>query len=294
MPGPPVAFPGLGPLTINTVGSGSPGVVVNDTPGGTHGFVSYPLTVTGNNDVTSGNVAIADQAEQNTLNWLLWRAPDWITGGDYSSLFTGSVTIGNLLIIKGGGLLFENTSLLTIQSGCALTAQSGSFVTLAGTNTITGPTTISGALTMSGAETVTGSTTYSGNTAWRADRVDTVNPSVTIADATQFDVIYCTNCSFTVSSSTFSNPVTLANPANGTPVGIRVRVCVPGNDIVTTTSNATNGMLEVISNGVTTAVVVTFDGTTGNVRYPAFVDYMVVSTGGSSRIWAPIASSTHI
>jgi hypothetical protein len=139
MPGSPVAYPGINPLTINTSGAGGPGVVVNDT---SHGLFTVPLVVQGNNDVTAGNIAAADQGEQNSLNWLGWRTIDWIAGGTWT--WTAQVNMSNALVMNGdfvmngpqnvlgnGGTLYIGYPLLgngavVVSSGSSVTANSGS------------------------------------------------------------------------------------------------------------------------------------------------------------------------
>src|ERR1700748_3889509 len=106
MPGSPIVYPGTNPPTVSTTpGAGAPGVIVNS--GSSTGLFTNPLVVQGNNDVTADNVATADQAEQDSINWLAWRTIDWIFGGIYTWVATVQLanffTFVNKLTVRGQG-----------------------------------------------------------------------------------------------------------------------------------------------------------------------------------------------
>jgi hypothetical protein len=115
------AYPGQDGAAIVYSPTGSGGIsggVLTIVQDGSHGVLSIPKVVTGNDDITSGNASMPDEANRDGVVWLAWRTPDWINGGDYSSVHTGTVTTGITLVIANAGQIVVGgpggTALLSI------------------------------------------------------------------------------------------------------------------------------------------------------------------------------------
>jgi hypothetical protein len=121
------SFPGTNPLTINSVGTGSPGVVVNT---GAHGVFTVPQVVDGGDSRSAANFGVGHESLMDSVVWIGWRVPDWITGGDYRSLFQGTVQVANIFAIDRSSIHGGGVTTLTLfgdaDGGTALLAQATS------------------------------------------------------------------------------------------------------------------------------------------------------------------------
>lgn len=160
----------------STPGAGGiSGGVLTIVQDASHGLFSVPQVVTGNDQVTTGNVAPAPQANRDAVVWIGWRTPDWINGGDYHTAFTGTVKMGGILVyeggsaailVGGGGLLGIGGALigiatLEVTNGSTFQLDSGS-VANSSAITTSGFNITSAVLTSATAATFTGDGTGSG------------------------------------------------------------------------------------------------------------------------------------
>ena len=323
-------YPGVNP--IQTAGSSSPGFVTYPFPAGFGSYTLAADCLADGDTRNAGNLDAGEQGNRDAIVWLTYRTWDLVSGGTYTGApydtaqintatlfgfsgtvgFTGGTAIenpGQLFILNTtnpsmisglavlhvgdpGGVLgighiqVENGSSIIVANGGEIVVQSGAEILVSAGGTFN--------TALASFSTFAGSTVYSGPGGYRVDRVDVVNPSggITVADATQFDVIYCTTCSVDNGSVFVVNSVTLTAPADGTLVGIRVRVCVPGASIANGGAGNTHAYVQVIAGGGTTVGNAAIDSGTGDITEPGFVDLMVVATSGAHRTWAPIARSS--
>jgi hypothetical protein len=123
-------FPGVAPLTVNTIGTGSPGVLVTSGAADPHGSWPTPIEATGNDSRTAANLMAAVESLTDRTNWNAWRTIDVIAGGDYRSLFQAQVFLANILEIDRSALHGGGVTTLTVfgdaDGGTALLAQATS------------------------------------------------------------------------------------------------------------------------------------------------------------------------
>lgn len=123
--------------------------VVNDGAG--HGTFPKNILTFAGDALQSGNLNSGPEGNKDAITWCTWRTIDWINGGDYTSLFAGTVQLGNTLIIRAGGnLTIGGVGGATFDIGDG-THAGNMFVTSTGTITLN-----SGALAASSASTTTG------------------------------------------------------------------------------------------------------------------------------------------
>lgn len=267
----PVTYPGTNPLTISTTpGAGAPGVVVNH---GSNGVYALPLVVQGGDTRNAANYDAAPEADRDSIVWLGWRAVDWINGGDYHTLFTAQVTLGNIITFaSGGGLALSGTS--TFLAGTGTTVAFGGAVTFGAAATVIytagGTLTINSNPTIAGNTTVQGSTTYSGNGAYRVNRKTSVSAGTTGFAAEQYDTVWCYN------SSASPYTIVLTDPnAVPLPEGIRCRFVCPAHAGVQTPNNS-SGAVQIQESGGTN-----LGGTNGAIG-------SVVGSGPGAVQWVDI------
>lgn len=229
-------------------------------------------------------------------------APWYIVGG--STLHVGNASspagVGHVLIDgtgagAGSSVAFQNGGILGLSSnsvaqwatGATLSMlSSAGAATFANAVTLSGTVLLSGTTTQSGAYTQTGTFTQSGAGAYQVRRPHTVSTlPATISDARAFDIIYVN----TGDDGSTSTPLTLAAPAAGTPLGVCVRVCMPGNNQVTSPSNSFH--LTIITSGG--GAELTADHGSGTIDNPVWVDFMVAQDKNNSGtlMWAAIAGT---
>lgn len=109
-------YPGLAPLTVNTSGSGSPGVLVSSGSADPHGVWPTPDEMVGADPRLAANLMAAVEGLTSRSNWISWRIPDPIAGGDYRSLFTGAVTVANQYTVDRSAIN-DVTVAITAQGG---------------------------------------------------------------------------------------------------------------------------------------------------------------------------------
>lgn len=122
-------YPGVAPLTVNTSGIGGPGIIVSGGGTDPHGSWPTPVEVTGNDNRTSGNTMSMGEGLTDRDNWLGWRVPDYINGGDYRSLFVSQVQMATPLVLDRSGLLpdgFPTLILFGVTGRQAIQAYAGS------------------------------------------------------------------------------------------------------------------------------------------------------------------------
>jgi hypothetical protein len=116
---------GIDPITFGQFAA--PGVVVNPQPAGS-GAYALPLVVDGGDKRSAANLMAGIEANRDCINWLTWRTVDWISGGDYRSLFKAQVSLSNVFIFDRSALHAGGLNTLTVQGdldgGAAIWAQS--------------------------------------------------------------------------------------------------------------------------------------------------------------------------
>lgn len=93
---PTIPYPGTAPIGYGP--SGAPGVVVDPPPDG-YGVFPIAQVAQGGSVRSAANQMAAAENNRDAINWLCWRLPDWISGGNYTAAFRGGVAVGNYLTI---------------------------------------------------------------------------------------------------------------------------------------------------------------------------------------------------
>jgi hypothetical protein len=104
-------YPGNGALGT---GSGGYGNILNSGgPSFATGNWPTPIEATGNDNRTAANLMAAVESLTDRTNWLGWRTPDWISGGDYRTGFLSvtPVQIASVLVIDRSALTDGLTTL---------------------------------------------------------------------------------------------------------------------------------------------------------------------------------------
>lgn len=305
------------------------------TPNG-YGVWPTPDCATGGDDRSAQNLMTAVQGVTNRSNWLWWRTLDHVSGGVYT--FTATITLKNTYVWNGGTVRITGAGRLILDSvghvwdggilyvgdetgtgaghhapgnicavyGGAVWATHNSDIYASGAGSTV--SVINGAELTNDAVSPfnqRGPHTKIGPKAYTAPRFHVVNNSsgaVTVPNAHEYDVLYCSYCSFSDgtpngtipgsgASSVVDNPITLDPPPDDFPEGVTVRVCFPAHRVNLGTV-ATNCWIEVQSThggGVGFGRVA---GGTGSVYSPCCVDLVCRSDSGSAaRAWVAVNAS---
>ena len=102
-------YPGLAPLTVNTSGSGSPGVLVSSGSADPHGAFPTPNEMVGGDPRLAAQLMAAVESLTSRTNWLGWHTLDIFAGGDYSLAGSNQITTANAWGFKGS-VGFTNAS----------------------------------------------------------------------------------------------------------------------------------------------------------------------------------------
>ena len=94
-------YPGINPISFG--GSGAPGVVVSPQPAGS-GTYSLPQVVDAGDPRSAGNLMAGIEANRDAIVWCTRRTPDWVSGGDYRTLFRPQVSLANSLVLDRSGV----------------------------------------------------------------------------------------------------------------------------------------------------------------------------------------------
>lgn len=252
-------------------------------------------------DGSVGNAAFTNVIQ----SWNLWRFRGEVDlAGTWFSYGTGTVMGGGVLNVGDvpGGFLGIGHLVVNHDSDITITGTSSHHGTvyvnafgeiIVGTggslSSVTG-----GQVTLGGATTQTGAYTQSGAGAVQVPRTHVSAAPETIANAAAFDVIICKYASSYIISGggvAVPAPITLTAPANGTPLGLRLRVTAPL--IYTTPLGFANSSMvcEVISagGGGNGGIVTSVSG--GSPKIAGYVDLMVTDIGGGTLAWVAVAQS---
>lgn len=92
-------YPGIAPLTVSvTPGAAVPGTIVSTGPSDPYGYFPVAQEVQDGDRRSEANYDAAVESLVDRTNWIAWRVPDWIRGGDYTP-WTSSVTLGNQITV---------------------------------------------------------------------------------------------------------------------------------------------------------------------------------------------------